>query len=99
MLTKLLNEADDLLKSKHEELDAQRLKVITELLNRKLNLVKYLDEKIIEACKVELIEHEMEKSEEIKCKLQETQRARSGKCQNYYRLSNWKSRLEKLAMV
>ena len=65
MLTKLLNEADDLLKSKDEELDAQRLKVITELLNEKLNLIKPLGEKIIDACEVDDIEHEIEESEEI----------------------------------
>lgn len=36
MLTKLLNQANDLLNSKHEELDAQGLKVITELLKKSL---------------------------------------------------------------
>ena len=50
-MTKLMNEADGLLKA--EPSDKKRLKAIATSLNEKLNLVKTLDEEIIENCTVE----------------------------------------------
>ena len=63
VLTKLMNEADDLLQ--HDETDTPRLKVIVELLGAKLELVKSLDEEIVEVCNIDDIESEIEVAEEI----------------------------------
>lgn len=58
VMTKLVNEADGLLKV--DEMDAKRLKIIADSLNEKLASVKSLDEKIIEGCHVEKIANEIE---------------------------------------
>ena len=63
VLTKLMNEADDLLQQ--DESDTPCLQVIVELLGAKLDLVKSLDEEIIEVCNVDEIESEIEVAEEI----------------------------------
>lgn len=63
VLTKVANEAHDLLKD--EILNRQRLETLAESLREKLEIVKSLDETIIEQCKVEDIEHEIEESHEI----------------------------------
>lgn len=63
VLTKLANEAHDLLKE--EELNRPRLKTLAESLLEKLEIVKSLDEAILETCKVEDIEREIEESHEI----------------------------------
>ena len=58
-----MNEADGLLKA--EPSDKKRLKAIATSLNEKLNLIKTLDEQIIENCAVEEVEAEIEESDEI----------------------------------
>lgn len=63
VMMKLMNEAEGLLKA--ETMDKQRLEIIAELLDEKLELVKSLDEEIIETCKVEEIEDEMVESDEL----------------------------------
>ena len=63
VMTKLMNEAEGLLKA--ETMDKQRLEIIAELLDEKLQLVKSLDEEIIETCKVEEIEVEIVESDEV----------------------------------
>ncbi|XP_022790390.1 uncharacterized protein LOC111329893 [Stylophora pistillata] len=63
VMTKLMNEADGLLKA--ETSDKKRLKAIAASLDEKLNLVKTLDEEIIENCAVEEVEAEIEESDEI----------------------------------
>ena len=57
VLTKLANEAHDLLKD--EVLNRPRLKALAESLLEKLEIVKSLDEAILETCKVEDIELEI----------------------------------------
>ena len=63
VLTKLANEPHDLLKD--EVLNRPRLKTLAESLAEKLEIVKSLDEAMLETCKVEGIEHEIEESYEI----------------------------------
>ena len=63
VMTKLMNEVDSLLKA--EPSDKKRLKAIATSLNEKLNLVKTLDEEIIENCAVEEVEAEIEESDEF----------------------------------
>ena len=63
VMTQLMNEADGLLKA--EPSDKKRLKAIATSLKEKLNLVKTLDEEIIENCAVEEVEAEIEESDEI----------------------------------
>ena len=62
VLTKVANEANNLLKE--EILNRQRMETLAESLREKLEIVKSLDETIIEKCKVEDIEHEIEESHE-----------------------------------
>lgn len=47
-------------------MDTQSLKVNAELLNKKLDLVKSLDEKFIEGCEVDDIAHGIEESDEYR---------------------------------
>ena len=70
VLTKLANEAHDFLKD--EVLNRPRLKTLAESLLEKLNIVKSLDEAILETCKVEDIELEIEESFEINERALET---------------------------
>ena len=59
----MANEANNLLKE--EILNRQHLETLAESLREKLEIVKSLDETIIEKCKVKDIEHEIEESHEI----------------------------------
>ena len=72
VLTKLANEAHDLLKE--EVLNRPRLKILAESISEKLEIVKSLDEAILETCKVEDIELEIEESYEINVRALETRR-------------------------
>ena len=63
VMTKLSNETETLLKD--ETVDKQRLKVIAASLLEKLNLVKKYGEEIIDSSEVELVEAEIEESDEI----------------------------------
>ena len=63
VLTKLANEAHDFLKE--EVLNRPRLKTLVESILEKLEIVKSLDEAILETCKVKDIELEIEESYEI----------------------------------
>ena len=72
VLTKLANEAHGLLKE--EVLNRPRLKTLAESLLEKLEIVKSLDEAILETCKVEDIEIEIEESYEINERALETRR-------------------------
>ena len=62
-MTKQTNEANDLLEV--EPINKKRLDFIASSLNEKLNLVKTLDEEIIENCAVDEIETEILESDEI----------------------------------
>ena len=72
VLTKLANEAHDLLKE--EVFNRPRLKTLAESILEKLAIVKSLDEAILETCKVEDIELEIEESYEINERALETRR-------------------------
>ena len=63
VMTKPTNEANDLLEV--EPINKKRLDFIASSLNEKLNLVKTLDEEIIENCAVDEIETEILESDEI----------------------------------
>ena len=63
VMTKPTNEANDLLEV--EPISKKRLNFIASSLNEKLNLVKTLDEEIIENCAVDKIETEILESDEI----------------------------------
>ena len=63
VMTELSKEANDLLE--FEPINKQRLDFIASSLNEKLNLVKTLDEEIIENCAVDEIEAEILESDEI----------------------------------
>jgi len=67
MLTKLLNQANDLLNSKHEELDAQGY---YRIVKEKLTLIKSLDEEIINVWEVDHITHKIQKSKEVNLRVQ-----------------------------
>jgi len=66
-MAKLINEADDILQA--DEMDEQRLKIIADSLNKKLALVKSLNEEIIEGCHEEEIANEIEESEDINMRI------------------------------
>jgi len=51
-MAKLINEADDILQA--DEMDEQRLKIIADSLNKKLALVKSLNEEIIEGSRTKM---------------------------------------------
>ena len=70
VLTKLANEAHDFLKE--EVLNRPRLKTLVESILEKLEIVKSLDEAILETCKVKDIELEIEESYEIDKRALET---------------------------
>ena len=72
VITKLINEAEGLLKE--ETLQRGRLNTITVLLEEKLALVKELDQKIIEICEVESIVTEITEAEELISRVLDTQR-------------------------
>ena len=72
VLTKLANEAHDFLKEK--VLNRPRLKTLAESTLEKLEILKSLDEAILETCKVEDIELEIEESYEINERVLETRR-------------------------
>ena len=72
VLTKLANEAHGLLKD--EVLNRPRLKTLAESFVEKWKIVKSLDEAILETCKVEDIELEIEESYEINEKALEIRR-------------------------
>ena len=72
VLTKLANEAHGLLKE--EVLNRPRLKTLAESLLEKFEIVKSLDEAILETCKIEDIEIEIEESYEINERALETRR-------------------------
>ena len=63
VITKLINEAEGLLKE--EVLERGRLNTITGLLEEKLKFVKELDYKITEICEVEDIATEIEEAEDL----------------------------------
>lgn len=52
VMAKLINEADDILQA--DEMDKQRLKIIADSLNKKLALVKSLNEEIIEGSRTKM---------------------------------------------
>ena len=72
VITKLINEAEGLLKE--EVLERGRLNTITGLLEGKLKFVKELDEKIIEICEVKEIVAEIDEAEELVSRVLDTQR-------------------------
>ena len=72
VITKLINEAEGLLKE--EVLERGRLNTITGLLEGKLKFVKQLDEKIIEICEVKDIVAEIDEAEELVSRVLDTQR-------------------------
>ena len=72
VITKLINEAEGLLKE--ETLDRGRLNTITNLLEEKIKFVKELDKKIIEICEVENIATEIYEAEELISRVLDTQR-------------------------
>ena len=72
VITKLINEAEGLLKE--ELLERGRLNTINGLLEEKLRFVKELDEKIIEICEVVDISSEIDEAEELVSRVLDTQR-------------------------
>ncbi|XP_028413524.1 uncharacterized protein LOC114536361 [Dendronephthya gigantea] len=72
VITKLINEAEGLLKE--EILERGRLNTITSLLEEKLKYVKDLDQKIIEICEVADIAAEIDEAEELISRVLDTQR-------------------------
>lgn len=63
VITKYINEANDLLKE--EEFDQDRLSTIQGLLREKLDYIKRIDSEILEICEIKDIEKEIIEAEEI----------------------------------
>ena len=69
VVTKLCNEADDILKQ--QDVDHERLYVIVKQLEGKSNTLKGLDKKILELCELEIVSDEIKESENFYGKLLE----------------------------
>lgn len=74
VLTKLIKEVDDILKSELNDEVTSRLRVIVEQLEGKAKLFSSLDSEILGLCPLEDIERETEESEEVTAKALELKR-------------------------